>query len=177
MQAIPFPRSPRFARHDAPRQCRDREGGRAYAAGVTPLRSVIRQHPWLAALLLCAALVLRVAVPAGFMPMQTDGGVRLMLCGGTAPLPPAVRAHGGHAGMHHAASAPGHSDHGDHGDDAPKGCAFADLAVPLLGGADPVLLASAIAFLVAAAFFFRPFLRLQAATRLRPPLRAPPALI
>ncbi|WP_375285868.1 hypothetical protein [Sphingomonas sp.] len=141
---------------------------------MTPLRSVIRQHSWLAALLLCAALVLRVAVPAGFMPMQTNGGVRLMLCGGAAPLPPAVRAHGGHAAMHHAASAP---DHGDHGTDAPKGCAFADLAVPLLGAADPVLLASAIAFLVAAAFFFRPFLRLQAAAHLRPPLRAPPALI
>lgn len=175
MQAIPFPELPpglpAMMRRGNPVTASPAAPMRA---GVTPLRSAIRQRPWLAALLLCAALLLRVAVPAGFMPMQTDGGMRLMLCGGTAPLPPAVQAHGMHAGMHHAA--PAH-DHGDRDAEAPKGCAFADLAVPLLGGADPVLLAGAIAFLLAAAFFFRPFRRVQDPARLRPPLRAPPALI
>lgn len=135
---------------------------------MTPLRSATRQLPWLAALLLCAALVLRVAVPAGFMPMQTASGVRLMLCGGAAPVPaPVAKA------MHGMAHGKAH-DHG--GAETPKGCAFADLAVPLLGGADPVLSAGTLTFLVIAAFFFRPFRRLPMAARLRPPLRAPPAL-
>ena len=146
---------------------------------VRSFRSTFRSHRGLAALVLLAALLLRIAVPAGFMPMATAQGVKLVPCSGEAPLElPPVSAPHAMAGVHHSGAHPGHHapvEHAGHGDaQAQSGCAFAELAVPLIGGADPIQLLAGILFIVAAALFFRAALPRPAAPRLRPPLRGPP---
>lgn len=123
------------------------------------LRRHLRSRPWLAALALAAALMLRVLVPAGFMPTVAQGRVTLTLCSGVAPQPMA-RMHG--------------MTHHENGDAAQSPCAYADLALPALGAADPVLLAAALAFVVAAAVRRVVPLAARAFARLRPPLRGPP---
>lgn len=138
----------------------------ATASAVQPLRALLRQRPGIAATLLVAALLLRVLVPAGFMPMAGTHGVVLTLCSGYAPV-----AH--HAtGMHHAGA-----HHADPHDEAPayeSRCAFADLALPVIGGAAPVLLAASIAFVMALALQRARVMPPGAPAHLRPPLRGPP---
>lgn len=71
------------------------------------------------------ALALRLAVPAGWMPVaQADGWVRLMLCpgAGSTPMPHSAQAMHGNAHEH----APDRHDQ-DRGDHAPP-CAFIGLA-------------------------------------------------
>lgn len=102
--------------------------------------------------------MLRLAVPAGFMPVLHHGQLTLTLCSGygTAALEPA-----------HRMPSP----------DKPRAdgsCAFADLALPLVGAADQAWQAAALLFIVAAVLFFRAVLPPRAGLRLRPPLRGPP---
>ncbi|MCD2322457.1 hypothetical protein LQ953_00315 [Sphingomonas sp. IC-56] len=147
-------------------------------------RSIFRSHRWLAALVLLAALLLRIAVPAGFMPMVGAQGLRLVPCSGygTMPLAPASDPHT-ISGDHHSEAHAGHGEpaphapakHAEQGDaQAQSGCAFAELAVPLMPNADPIQLLAAIFFIIAAALFFRAHLPRHTAPRLRPPLRGPP---
>ncbi|HEX8481936.1 MAG TPA: hypothetical protein VF650_08550 [Allosphingosinicella sp.] len=120
------------------------------------LRSALLKHPLLAVTIGLAALMLRLAVPAGFMPALDHGRLVLTVCSGY-----------GAAQARHAMPSP----------DKPKadgGCAFADLALPLIGGADPVQAAAALFFMIAAALFAGAALAPCAALRLRPPLRGPP---
>jgi len=114
-----------------------------------------------------AALLVKLLVPAGFMPVLDGGTLRIEICAGVTPAAPAVQPM---AGM----------KHGGHGD-APASkpelpCAFAGVAMPSLAAVDPLLLVLAIAFamrLAAAIVAPRPF---TAPAFLRPPLRGPPAL-
>lgn len=129
---------------------------------MSELRRYLRSRPWLAALVIAAALALRVLVPAGFMPTVADGRVTLTLCSGVAPAP-MVRMPGM---MHH-----------EGGDRAQSPCAFADLALPMSGGADPVLLVAALAFVMAVAVRRVVPLAPRAFARLRPPLRGPPPIV
>lgn len=151
------------------------------------LRSTLRSHAWLAALVMMAGLMLRLMVPAGFMPVAEERGIILVPCSGYGPMnlaPPPSHATtmtdmrgGPHHGYHGASATPmtaGHADHGAGGSQAQQGCAFADLAMPLVAGADPIQLAAAMLFIVVAALFFRAALPIAEARRLRPPLRAPP---
>jgi len=134
---------------------------------VTPLRQHLLRHRHCAAWLIVAALLVKLLVPAGFMPVIERGTLRIEICTGITPVVPAVHAM---AGM----------THGGHGD-APASkpelpCAFAGVAMPSLAAVDPLLLVLAIAFamrLVTAAVAPRPF---AAPAFLRPPLRGPPAL-
>lgn len=122
------------------------------------LRSALLDHPWLALAIGLAALMLRLAVPAGFMPVVHHGQLGLAICSGYGNAA---------AGPDHAMGSP----------DKPKAdgsCAFADLALPLIGGADPVQLGAALLFIMAAALFFAALLPPRAGLRLRPPLRGPP---
>lgn len=123
----------------------------------------LRSHPGLVALVFAAALALRVLVPAGFMPTVADGRVTLMLCSGVQPAQPMAAM----PGMAHH-----NSDHG--GGMVGSPCAYADLAVPALGAADPVLLAVALAFVMALAIRRAIPLAPREFARLRPPLRGPP---
>jgi hypothetical protein len=126
---------------------------------VTALRLLLRSHAGLAAFVVAMALAVRILVPAGFMPTLQDGSITVTLCDGygpakmTMPMP----------GMEH-----------HEGGQMQQRCAFADLALPALGGADPIQLAAAIAFLLLAAFFAVPAFDLRRARNIRPPLRGPP---
>lgn len=128
---------------------------------MTALRRHLRSRPWLAALALAAALALRLLVPAGFMPTVADGRVTLTLCSGVQPAAP-------------MAAMPGMAHHDDGSGTAEAPCAYADLALPALGSADPALLAAALAFVVALAMRRAIPLAPRASARLRPPLRGPP---
>lgn len=70
------------------------------------------------------------------------------------------------------------ADHGDHqdGSKADHPCAFSGLGMSAMGGADLGLLAIAIAYVLALGFGAIVAPSRAVAARLRPPLRAPPAL-
>lgn len=148
---------------------------RPYGRGMAAARLLLR-HPLLVALLLACALASRVAVPAGFMPVAGAGGTTLQPCPGTMPAPIAM-ADMHHTGAHQGGVHQGGAHHGDR-DDAPakaeQPCAFAGLALPALGSADPVLLAAALAFAFLLAVTGACLVPGGPTARLRPPLRAPP---
>lgn len=132
-------------------------------------RDPLRHHPAIIAGLLALALLLKLLVPSGYMLETTGASFGLVPCSGMAPthvMPPAVAM----PGMTH------HADH-DGNKDKPAAehpCAFAGLSGVTLAAADPLLLALAIAFVIAAGI--RP-IRLRPAkahAHLRPPLRGPP---
>lgn len=132
-------------------------GQGATAAAVSPGRALLRQHRLVAAAFLAAALLLRVLVPAGYMPVSAGGVPTLVICPGKAT------AMAGHAG---------------HGRDMPapmqERCAFADLSLPALGGADAPLIAAALVLAFVAAIIGRIAPPPTPAPFLRPPLRGPP---
>lgn len=131
------------------------------------LRSALLKQPLLAVFIGLAGLILRLAVPAGFMPALDHGRLTLTICSGYGKA--AVQA------THEPASPDpgmGHSDEGK--PDADSSCAFADLALPLIGGTDPVQLTAALPYIIAASPFFAALSAPLGALRLRPPLRGPP---
>ncbi len=142
---------------------------------MSPVRHLIRDRRAVAALLLAMALVLRLVVPAGYMPMVAQDGVMLAICDGNAPVtvvgPAAAPTM---AGMHHHSGTPADAAPMPSKPDSP--CAFADLSTPAVASVDPVLLIAAIAFAVALAIRRVMPLRMRERGHLRPPLRGPPAL-
>ncbi|MHB9880825.1 hypothetical protein ACSMXM_14355 [Pacificimonas sp. ICDLI1SI03] len=106
---------------------------------------------------------MKVLVPPGFMPGSANGMMLIQLCTGQ--------------GVETALMAiPGNHDEGEHKKtDMP--CAFSGLATPSLAGADPVLLAIAIAFILAAGFRVAATPLLWRGIQVRPPSQGPPALI
>lgn len=131
---------------------------------MTATRAFIFQHRYLAIWLVGAALLMKVLVPAGFMPTVSKGTILVQLCSGMGVQTVAI-------------GIPGLGDHDD-GEDQHKAadqpCAFSGLTAPGLAGADPVLLALAIAFILAAAFRVEPRLVLWRGLYLRPPSQGPP---
>ncbi len=115
-------------------------------------------------MLLVLALAVRVLVPAGYMPGQSDGRIVIGICNGQGGASTMVWTI---PGKEHEESkeAPG----------AAMPCAFAGLGLPALPAVDPIQLA--LALLVAFALALRPVapLPLSAPPHLRPPLRGPPA--
>lgn len=127
------------------------------------LRHVILAQRPLAALLLAAALLMKLAIPAGYMPSVAGGGIAIVLCPGAAPVPTAAMP-----GMSH--HKPDSRDHGK----AESPCAFAGLSVPSMAGADPIQLALALLAIFAAALVVAPPAPMRRPRHLRPPLRGPP---
>ena len=126
-------------------------------------RALMLRHPVLVATLLFCALIVRVLVPAGYMPVAGGGALMLQLCPGTAPAAAAPMA-----GMHHDGAkhdAPGKAE---------QPCAFAGLAAPALGSTDPALLLAALAFVLLLAISGGVLTIPAPPSHLRPPLRAPP---
>ena len=133
---------------------------------MTGLRRLFLDHRTLSAWLVACTLLMKVLVPAGFMPVVSVGVMTLEICGGSAPAS-AVMAM---PGMAH------HPDKADHsGRDMP--CAFSALTAPSLAATDPFLLAAAVTFIAALGIHATTTIRVVVATHLRPPLRGPPALI
>jgi hypothetical protein len=134
---------------------------------VTSFRLFLRRHQHLALLVALVALLIRVVVPAGFMPAAThDGTITMRICSdtghGPATMTIAVRGSRGDDG--------GEPRHGK----SLEPCAYAGLAMPALGGADAVLLALALAFVLALAIRVEPSRPARTVAHLRPPLRGPP---
>lgn len=128
------------------------------------LRRLILCHRHLAALLFAAALLLKVAIPAGYMAERQDGRFTVGVCSGLGGQTMTIEIPG------LADKAPAESPHQP--DAAP--CAFAALSAPFLGAVDPLLLALALAAVAAMALAFATPPARLATPRLRPPLRAPP---
>jgi len=110
-----------------------------------------------ALLALLAALLMRAAIPAGYMLVPADGLPQIVPCTGTGPAMP---HHGG-----------GHDRH-DRNSETP--CAFASVAPPALPAAPPLLApppATPLPFTADAAETLAPRLR----AILPPPATGPPA--
>ncbi len=123
--------------------------------------SGIRTRPSLFAIVAALALLVRLLVPAGFMPQVAHGQVAIVACPGMAM---ASTAH------HHGHDAPVH-------DGFERPCAFAAVATPA------ALLAIVLLLVLPLAAMVRQLVPLAApaaprsALRWRPPLRAPPAIL
>lgn len=113
-------------------------------------------------LLVVVALCLKAALPTGFMISQQSRTLTVEICADSL----------GRMVTHQLVL----PMKGDAGGEQGKGeCPFASLSMASLDAADPVLLAAALAFILALGFAPAHLPRLERATRLRPPLRGPPA--
>lgn len=131
------------------------------------IRTFFRHRRALAALLVAATLCLKAAVPTGFMIGGDARTITVQICrdasGGALPQQMTI---------------PVKQDTGDaHGKPAKGECPYAALSMASLSGADPVLLALALAFIVALGFAAICLAPPRREYHLRPPLRGPPALI
>ncbi len=128
------------------------------------LRLFLRDRRRFAVLLLACALVMKALMPAGYM-IAGDGAkvLTITICadsqGGSYTKQIVVP----HSGKQAAPA-----------DQAKDSCPYSALSMATLGGADPLLLALVLAFILALGFATAPPLRLGQALRLRPPLRGPP---
>jgi hypothetical protein len=138
---------------------------------VTALRQHLMRHPALVALLVAFALMMKALVPTGYMfGTSATGSITIELCSGYGPVAVAAPAHD----MAHHHSEHDQKKHDHQGNEMPS-CAFSGLSAPSLAGADPLLLAVAIAFVILTVFRIaaRP-VSPDARSYLRPPLRGPP---
>ena len=131
---------------------------------VTSFRHLLLRHRMLAAWLIAIALLMKLLVPEGFMPMVSGGTITMELCSGYQPQKMAM-------------AMPGMADHAGKKGQSGKAempCAFSGLSAPSLTTADPILIAIMIAFVLALGVFVAPLPPIADPLRLRPPLRAPP---
>lgn len=127
------------------------------------LRHFFRDRPSLAALLLAAALCLKVFVPAGYMPTAQDSGIVITLCSGSTMTVAVAQDIG--------------QGHKDAGSTADHPCAFAPLGADILGAVLPALLLAALAFVFVAAITRQPLVLRALGSRIRPPSQGPPRFI
>ena len=140
------------------------EGRSGRAAPVQLIRSALTRCRLLAVAILFGALLLRLAVPAGFMPVLQDGGPTLTVCPGWN-TDITARARPGMAAMGH------------HQDDAPqpqRGCAFADLTLAMVASAEPVQTSPLIPWPGVSSPDVGESRPAVPIGHLRPPLRGPP---
>jgi hypothetical protein len=132
---------------------------------VGAIRHLLAQRP-LAALIVAAALALKLLVPAGYMVGSEGGRVTVSICSGTGPSTMVVE-------LPEVGDEAGHGkDHGDGGKEMP--CVFSGLSAPALAATDPIQLAALIAFVLAIGLLpSAPPLPTRAA-HLRPPSHGPP---
>ena len=117
--------------------------------------------------LVLATLALKALVPGGYMIAAHGQTLTVEICGSNSAgqltaqvtIPMKSDAAPGQSG-------PGKTD---------GACPYASLSFASLGGAEPLLLAAALAYIVALGFLPLPARIIRAAPRLRPPLRGPPA--
>lgn len=134
---------------------------------MTRLRAFIRDNTRLTLVLLALALAVKAIVPAGFM--LSAGGDRFLtvtICSDASGTPKQMQI-----------ALPGKQDTGgDHSDTAMNAthCAFSGLGHLALGGADPLLLAGAVAFILLIGLAPLPALPRRELPFLRPQLRGPP---
>ena len=126
------------------------------------IRAFVYAHRRLTVLLLAAALLLRIVVPAGFMPVLDQSRMVVGVCNGMGASKMVIEIPG--------------LEHKTPSNEAQKSCAFSDLSLPSLAGTDPILAAALALFILALGLSFSLQLPPAAPVRLRPPLRGPPLL-
>jgi hypothetical protein len=136
---------------------------------MTRFRALTRRHARLALGLVALALAMKALVPAGFMLSAAgDRFLTVTICADASGVAKQVRIAipaKGEAGSDHSEAA-----------DKSQPCAFAGLGHAALGGADPVLLAAALAFILLIGFAPLRAPPTRDIPFLRPPLRGPPSL-
>ena len=130
------------------------------------LRAFFHLRPRAALALLALALAMKAMVPAGTMLDGAPNAMTVRICDGAAP--DTARSIALPAQRGEAAAKATH----DH-----QACPFSVLGLSLVGGADPVLLALALVFVLLAGLAPRAPVHLARFGHLRPPLRAPPLAI
>jgi len=132
---------------------------------MSTLRAFLRHHRQLAGLLVALAIAMKALVPAGYMVGTQARTITMELC---------ADASGGHVTREVVIArgdAPGTAEHGK----ADGVCTFSALAMAALGGADAVLLAAALVFILLLGIAAVPVFARRNTGQLRPPLRGPPA--
>jgi hypothetical protein len=124
------------------------------------LRSLVHAHRIVAAWMIALALVVKILVPAGYMIGADAGTITVVLCSGSGQAQMVMPISG--------------SDRQDHQGKAMP-CAFSGLSAPSVAGADPLVLAVAIAFIIETALRVVAAQQVEAPLHLRPHLRGPPA--
>ena len=117
---------------------------------------------------------MRLLIPTGYMLVASPAGLpTFAMCSGYGAVLPAAAAH--EAGHDSHATTGGGQHHGQQHDakEQPP-CAFAGVATAALAATDPLLLAIALFFILAAGFRLPVRAPVAASPFLRPPLRGPP---
>lgn len=131
------------------------------------MRTFLLRHRAAAILVVIAALCMKIVVPTGFMIGQNSEVLTVQLC--TDGLGHAVTA---------KIAIPMKGEPSDSSGKQGKGeCPFASLSMASMTGADPALLALALAFILALGFAPTRTSHPKRVSYLRPPLRGPPALV
>jgi len=131
------------------------------------MRALLMRHRALALLVVMAALCMKIVVPTGFMIGQNSKVLTVQICDD---------AFGNHAVEQLVI--PMKDGGNDSGQKQGKGeCPFASLSMASMTGADPSLLALALAFILALGFAPARITLPKRISHLRPPLRGPPALV
>lgn len=147
-----------------------RAAWRYAARPMTRFRALVRNRAGLVLVLLALVLAVKAVVPAGFM--LSAGGDRFLtvtICSDASGSPKQMQI-----------AIPGKKDTGgDHSGTVDKAthCAFSGLGHSALGGADPLLLATALAFILLIGLAPLPALARRDIPFLRPQLRGPPATL
>ncbi len=134
---------------------------------MTQLRALILDYRKIALLLIVAALALKAVIPAGYMVDQNAKVFTVTVCNGE--LGPVKVQHivipakkGEHEPSQHDGKA--------------MACPYSALAMASIGGADPLLLALALVFILQLGFNSASQPLPARLVHLRPPLRGPPAI-
>lgn len=131
------------------------------------IRALLMRHRALALLVVIAALCMKIVVPTGFMIGQNSKVLTIQICDETI---------GNHAVKQ--LIIPMKDGSSDSGSKQGKGeCPFSSLSMASMAGADPALLALALAFILALGFAPAQTSHPKRVSYLRPPLRGPPALV
>ena len=134
---------------------------------MTALRRHFLRHRALAGWIVAAALLMKLLVPAGYMPGMSGNSMIIQICSGYGPMTMAPKTM--------TMPIPGKEQGQDHQQSkAAMPCAFSGLSAPTLAAADPVLLGLAILFVMVMGARFIVPLPAASPAHLRPPLRGPP---
>lgn len=135
---------------------------------MTWLRRLLQDSPALAAIVIAAALAMRLALPSGLMLTTDHMVLKVSIC--------ADATHGAQTRDIVIPASPNGSerDDGQHKDGGT--CPFGALS-PALVGTDPLLLALALVYLCAISLGTAAALRVLPADGIRPPSRAPPVRV
>lgn len=134
---------------------------------MTTLRALILRHRAVAFLGVMAALCMKIVVPTGFMIGQNSKVLTVQLC--AESLGHAVTAKIAIPMKGEPSDSTGKQDKAE--------CPFASLSIASITGADPALLALALAFILALGFAPVRASHPKRVSYLRPPLRGPPAFV